>query len=101
MTYLEFNAYSPSNVPIFLAIKLLSLRSIEQLVNFSRTTGLLSESKKSLIITSKVPLLNEMLAIEILTSIFASSPSAIVVNLNKLYTFVPLNSDTTHGDTGD
>ena len=31
----------------------------------------------------------------------AESPSAIVVNLNKLYTLLPLNSDTTHGDTGD
>jgi hypothetical protein len=55
-----------------------------QLVNFSITTGFASESKKSLTNTSKVPLLNEMFAIEILTSVFASSPSAIVVNLNKL-----------------
>ena len=39
--------------------------------------------------------------IEILTSMLAASPSAIVVNLNKLNTLLPLNSDTTQGDVGD
>jgi len=48
-------------------------------VNFSKTTGFESESKKSLTKTSNVPLLNEILEIDNLTSVFASSPSAIVV----------------------
>ena len=42
-----------------------------------------------------------MFAIEIFISVLAALPSAIVVNLNKLETLFPLNSETTQGDVGD
>ena len=82
-------------------MKLFSWGFIEQFVNFSITTGFESESKKSRINTSKVPLLNEIFAIDILTSMLDVSPSAIVINLNKLNTLLPLNSETNHGEVAD
>ena len=82
--YLEINAYSPSDEPIFLATKLLDAGSKLQFVNFSITTGFASVSKKFLTNTSKDILLNDKLAIETFISVFAESPSEIEMNLNKL-----------------
>ena len=46
-------------------------------------------------------LLNDKLAIEILISTLAASPSDIEINLNNLNTLLPLNSDTKNGVSGD
>jgi hypothetical protein len=46
-------------------------------------------------------LLNDKLAIEILTSTLAESPSEIETNLNNLKTLLPLNSETKKGVLGD
>ncbi len=45
-------------------------------------------------------LLNDKLLIETLTSVFAALPSEIETNLNKLYTLLPLNSETKNGVLG-
>ena len=83
ITYLDLISYSPSEVPIFLAIKLFKFGFIVQFVNFSSITGFASVSLKSRTTTSNVELLNDMFTQDNLTCLFASLPSEININLNN------------------